>query len=101
MSLSTIKHWGADVGWFSDVPDTIEIGSNVFVVAGEAIENWESRLMGPRAHHEWGWQGPDSDWPGTALLLLARPQLNQAVSILMSRFGIDARLFSGSEVSER
>jgi hypothetical protein len=88
------------VGWFDDVPDGIRIGDHSFLVAGEAIENWESRLMGSVASAERGAR-PDPDWPATGLFLLARLQLDQAIEILMSEFGIDARLLSVSDVYGR
>jgi hypothetical protein len=91
----------AGMGWFTDVPDAINVGSETFLVAGAAIEEWESRLAKPRVDGERSSWGPELDWPASALFLLARVQLTQAVSILRSGFAIDARLWSGIEVSRR
>lgn len=44
---------------------------------------------------------PDPDWPATGLLLIAQLQLDQMLSVLKSGLGIDARLFTGSEVTRR
>lgn len=83
--------------WFSNGPDVIRVGRKNFLVAGEAIAHWEAQIKGPM--RDQGGSGPFPDWPATSFLILARPQLDQAVEILQSAFSIDARLFSGSEVS--
>lgn len=86
--------------WFDDGSDAIRIVRKNFLVACEALENWEAQLRGPNSLYREG-SGPFPDWPATSFLLLTRPQLDQVVEILKSEFGIDARLFSGAEVSRR
>src|SRR4051812_30805620 len=74
--------FGGDVGWTSSAPGSVSIGGRKFLVAGEAIEEWESRLTESPFESGWGSRGPETDWSATTLLLLARPQLAQAVTIL-------------------
>ncbi len=88
------------MGWFGDVPDDIRVGRDDFQVAEEAIARWEMQLRGPNVFQQRG-DRPDPDWPATRVLLLARLQLEQAIEILLSGFDIDAKLFSGGEVSRR
>ncbi len=91
--------WGVDVGWFDDVPNVIRIGRERFTVATEALETWELALD-LRPDEPYG-ERPETDWAAAGLLILAQLQLDQAVSILQSEFGMDARLFSGREISRR
>jgi len=86
------------MAWFHDVPDQIKVGRYSFLAAGQAVEMWQARLLGPNVLDKIG-ERPSPDWPAVSVFLLARLQSEQLISILMSEFDIEARLFSGSEVS--
>ena len=47
--------------WFGDVPDDVRIGRDAFLVAGEAIEDWQAQLTGPRIRYGWDTRGPEFD----------------------------------------
>ncbi|WP_073420466.1 hypothetical protein [Geodermatophilus nigrescens] len=85
------------MGWFDDVPAVIKVGRERF--AEQALETWELALD-LRPDEPYG-ERPETDWAAAGLLILAQLQLDQTASILQSEFDIDARLFSGREISRR
>ena len=73
------------MSWFSDIPDQVTItGRHRLLPAGQAMADTDPGETDP-----WHERPPD-DWGATAVLLMARLQLDQMVEILQQApFGVD------------
>ena len=79
------------MGWFSEVPNSLTVAGHEFLSAGEALDLAEESRHG-RDITEPSGERPSPNWPAVRVLVLARLQLEQAMSILSTELGIDARV---------
>jgi hypothetical protein len=89
------------MGWFSGVPVELNIAGSRFRLADEAIEEQQQDLNPFDDLLRENGERPERDWAASALLHLARVQLDEMIQILVTHLELPVEKLSGAEVTRR